>query len=90
MCTTCWFTYKTGGNDFNLNNSNFIVDGIVDSTFIFIVESLQDMLVTNSRILAGENMGLNNILFVVGTDTNDTHFNFSQSEVMGALSGIFL
>ncbi len=75
---------KTGGNDFNLNNSNFIVNGDADSTFIFLVENQQDMLVTNSRILAGENMGLNNILFAVLTDNNDTHFNFSQSEVYGA------
>jgi hypothetical protein len=42
------------------------------------------MLVTNSRILAGADMGLSNILFAVINEDNDTHFNFSQSEVMGA------
>ena len=75
----------TGGNDFNLVNSNFIVDGSsVFSTFIFIIENNEDMLVTNSRILAGADMGLNSILFVELTTNNDTHFNFSQSEVYGA------
>jgi len=74
----------TGGNDFNLNNSNFIVNGDENSTFIFIVEAFEDMLVANSRILAGENMGLNNILFAVQGNTTDTHVNFSQSEVWGA------
>lgn len=74
---------ETGGNDFNLNNSNFIIDGSADSTFIFVVEAPEDMLITNSRILVGDDMGLNNVLFAVMADTNDTHFNFSQSEVMG-------
>ena len=74
----------TGENDFNLTNTNFIVNGSADSTFIFLVEEGEDMLVTNSRILAGENMGLNNILFAVLTMNNDVHFNFSQSEVYGA------
>ena len=74
----------TGGNDFNLNNSNFIVNGSANSSFIFLVEENQNALITNSRILAGKNLGLNNILFGVLTDNNDTHFNFSQSEVYGA------
>lgn len=74
----------TGENDFNLTNTNFIVNGSADSTFIFLVEEGEDMLVTNSRILAGGNMGLNNILFAVLTMNNDVHFNFSQSEVYGA------
>lgn len=74
----------TEGNDFNLLNTNFIVNGSADSNFIFLVEENEDMLITNSRILAGENMGLNNILFAVLTINNDVHFNFSQSEVYGA------
>ena len=75
---------KTGGNDFNINNTNFIIDGKANSTIIFLLDNMEDMLITNSRILAGENMGLNNIMFAVSTNTNDTHFSFSQSEIWGA------
>ncbi len=75
---------RTGGNDFNINNTNFIVDGEAGSSFVFVIDNNEDMLVTNSRILAGENMDLNSIMFAVVSDTNDTHFNFSQSEVWGA------
>ena len=75
---------NTGGNDFNINNTNFIMDGFAGSTIIFLLDNMENMLITNSRILAGENMGLNNIMFAVSADTNDTHFNFSQSEIWGA------
>jgi len=90
-------TKDDGAGDFKITNSNFIVDGGPNSTFVFLVNGEFDgdglfeqtnanMLVTNSRILAGPDMDPGNIMFIVMRDmmNSDTHFNMSQSEIWGA------
>ncbi len=80
---------KTGGGKFKIKNSNFIVDGDNGSRFMFFLNGGSGgggipMQVQNSRILAGNDMGLNNILFAVKTTSVSNSFNLTRSEINGA------
>ena len=73
---------KTGSNDFSLNNTNFIIDGNAGDKFIFRVEEDANFLMSNVRILVGENMDLNSVMFVTNAE-DGTNVNFSNVEVNG-------
>jgi len=67
----------TGTGAFNINNSRLLIDGAADTFVIFrLLGSNQFLDMSNSSILVGGDMGLNNVLFTT-TTTNDA-FKFSN------------
>lgn len=74
----------TGGNDFLLNNANLVIDGPADAKVIFRLVGSDNMLISNSNVLAGLNIGENSILFYTGQLENDTHFNMNNTIINGA------
>jgi len=75
---------NTGSNDFLLNNANLVVDGPSDAFVIFRLVGDDNMLLSNSNILAGQSIGQNNILFFTDQLENDQHFNMNNVILNGA------
>lgn len=77
----------TKDNDFSLDGVNLVIDGLQGSdpedTFV-IFRLVDNMLITNSNVLSGQNIGLQNILFFSSKDDNNQHFNFSNTVLNGA------
>ena len=74
-------------NDFVLNNINFVVDSLSDNpddTFVIFRLKEENMSIANSNVLAGNNIGLNNVLFFSEKPDNNEHFNISNSVINGA------
>jgi len=71
----------TGGNDFDLSNANFIVEGEADSSVIFRIEDEQALVASNSNFLLSGAIGLNNVMFFVNDDSSS--FNFDNVEFFG-------
>jgi PEP-CTERM motif-containing protein len=74
----------TGSNDFLLNNANLVIDGPSDAFAIFRTIGSDNMGIENSNVLAGLNIGMNNILFYTDQLENDTHFNMNNTIINGA------
>ncbi len=75
---------QTGGNDFKIENANFVVQGGADSFAIFRLPSNRNMLVSNANILVGDGgIGLNNVLFYTDRGNNNQHFNFNNTVLNG-------
>ena len=72
---------NTGGNDFDLSNANFIVEGEADSSVIFRIEAEQALVASNSNFLLAGAIGLSNVLFFVDDDSSS--FNFDNVEFFG-------
>ena len=78
------FDIVTGGSDFLLENSNWVIDGLEDSFAIFRVPDDSNFLISNANILVGNSgIGLNNILFFSDRMDNAQHFNFSNTVLNG-------
>lgn len=74
----------TGGNDFLVQNANFVIDGPEESAVIFRLPDTDNMLISNANVLAGNGgMGLRSILFYTDQNENDTHFSFSNTILNG-------
>ena len=74
----------TAGNDFLIENTNFVIDGAADSFVIFRLVGNTNMLVTNSNLLIGNGgIGKNNVLFYTDQNENDTHFNVNNAILNG-------
>lgn len=75
--------------DFLLNDSNFIIDGLIDTIAIFRLPDDNaswgaNMLVENSNILIGNGgIGLDSVLFYTDQMQNDVNFNFNNMIVNG-------
>ena len=69
----------TNGSDLKFNNTNFILDGMQDQDFIFLLNEGANFLVTNSKLLTGPNMDLFSTLWFVGDNEKRT-IDFSQTE----------
>ena len=81
---------ETGGNDFKIENANFVIDGPAGAAFIFRLPDNgsgttdKPMLVSNANILAGNGgIGLNSILFYSNRPQNGTQFSFSNTVLNG-------
>jgi len=76
---------NTGGEtDFQLENSNFVIDGASGSSVIFRVEDDANMLVSQSAIVVGDGgIGLDDVMFFSDKYDNDTHFSLSNVVVNG-------
>ena len=77
----------TGGDDFLLENGNWVIDGLFDTTVLFVFdEAGKNFKVSNANILAGTGgIGLDNILFVAldSSGNSGTKFDFSNSILNG-------
>jgi|GEM_PF-1939092 len=74
-----------GGNDFLIENSNFVIDGPADAFAIFRLPGNDNMNISNSNVLIGDSgLGLNNVLFFTDQNEDDGHFNFSNTIINGA------
>ena len=74
----------TGGNDFLVENSNFVIDGPAGAFVIFRLPGNDNMLISNANILVGDGgIGHQNVLFFTDQLENDTHFNFSNTIING-------
>jgi uncharacterized protein (TIGR03382 family) len=74
----------TGGNDFKIENSNFVIDGPADAKAIFRLASSSNMLVSNANILVGNGgIGMCDVLFFTDRQSNNQHFNFSNTVLNG-------
>ena len=76
----------TGGNDFLLQNGTWVIDGLFDTSVLFVFdEAGKNFKVSNGNILAGTGgIGLNNILFAAFNPTSQsTKFDFSNSILNG-------
>ncbi|NJM55007.1 MAG: VPDSG-CTERM sorting domain-containing protein [Verrucomicrobiae bacterium] len=72
------------GKDFEIKETNFIVDGPVDAFVIFRLLEGSDMKISQANVLMGQNIGMNNILFYADNENNDTHFDFNNTIINGA------
>jgi hypothetical protein len=75
----------TGGNDAKINNAGLVIDGVADSSVIFVLlDQGQNFLFDNASITKGNSgIGGNSILFAMLDGGNDTNFNFSKVIVNG-------
>ncbi|NJL83998.1 MAG: PEP-CTERM sorting domain-containing protein [Chloroflexaceae bacterium] len=73
----------TNGNDFQLDGVNFVIDGPSDAFAIFRLPNTRNFLISNSNVLAGDSIGLNNILFFSNRNDNSQHFNFNNTVING-------
>ncbi len=73
----------TGDNDFNVEEANLVIDGPSDAVVVIRLSDSDNMLVTDSNILAGQNIGLNKILFFTDQLENDSHFNMNNTIING-------
>ena len=71
----------TGGNDFSLNNGNWIVDGVANSSVIFRVESGANLKSSNGNFLLDGGIGIHNVLFLIEGD--GTSIDFSNTNFFG-------
>ena len=77
-------TNSSGETDFQLTNSNFVIDGEAGESVIFRVEDDANMLVSQSAIVVGDGgIGLDDVMFFSDKDDNDTHFSLSNVVVNG-------
>ncbi len=77
-------TFNSPGNDFLVNNANFVIDGPADASVILRLPGDDNMLVANSNILIGNGgIGLNNVMFVTIQEQNDTHFEVNNAVLNG-------
>ena len=74
----------TGGNDFLVSNANLVIDGPADAFVIFRMPGNDNMLITNSNILAGTTIGTENVVFFTEQTENDSHFNMNNVILNGA------
>ncbi len=78
----------TGGNDFLVENSNFVIDGPMGALVIFRLPGLDNMLISQANILIGEDangIGPESVLFYTDQNEDDTHFSFSNT-VLGRVA----
>jgi len=73
----------TGGNDFKVENANLVIDGPSDAAVVIRMPGNDNMLITNSNILAGTTIGLNSTLFFTDQVENDSHFNMNNTIING-------
>jgi uncharacterized protein (TIGR03382 family) len=74
----------TGGSDFKIENSNFVVNGPAGSKAIFRLPSSSNMLVANANILVGNGgIGTSDVVFFTDRQSNNQHFNFSNTVLNG-------
>ncbi|MBX3386586.1 MAG: hypothetical protein KF768_08445 [Phycisphaeraceae bacterium] len=76
----------TGGNDFKIENSNFVIDGPEMSAAIFRLPSNQNMLISNANVLIGNGgIDLGAVMFYTDRQNNNAHFNFSNTVLNGVV-----
>jgi hypothetical protein len=83
---------NAGGNDFQLDGINFVIDaaaGVTDPNDVAVIfrinqASTKNFLISNSNVLTGKNIGLNNVLFHTDRNTKEGHFNFNNTVINGA------
>lgn len=74
----------TGGSDFKVENCNLVINGGADSVAIFRMPGNANFLISNANILVGDGgIGLNSVLFYTDRQTNNQHFNFSNTILNG-------
>lgn len=75
----------TGGSDFLLQNANLVIDGPAGSGAIFRVPGNSNFLVSQANILLGNGgIELGSVLFYSDRQSNNQHFNFSNTVINGA------
>jgi PEP-CTERM motif len=75
----------TGGSDFSLQQLNLVINGPAGAFVIFRLPDNNNMLISNSNVLAGNGgIGENAILFYTDQNQNDTNFNFNNTIINGA------
>ena len=72
-----------GGVDLLLSNTTLVIDGPEDAFAIFRLPDDANFNITNSNILAGDRLGLNNIVFYTDKMDSNQHFNFSNTILNG-------
>ncbi len=76
----------TGGNDFLINNANFVINGPADAVVIFRLPNNDNMIIDNSNVLYGNaGIGPNNIMFFTDQTDSDRHFSMSNTIVNGVV-----
>jgi hypothetical protein len=74
----------TGGNDFEIKEANFVIQGVTGSVVIFRLSGNDNMKINGANILLGDGGILpNQVLFYTSQDENDTHFAFSNTIING-------
>ena len=74
----------TGGNDFLVQNSNFVIDGPSGAIAIFRVPNDANMLISQANILVGDSgIGLNKVVFLSVREDAAQHFNFNNTIING-------
>jgi len=71
----------TNDNDFSLNNGNWIVNGVANSSVIFRVESGANLKSSNGNFLLQGGIGVHNVLFLIEGD--GTSIDFSNTNFFG-------
>jgi hypothetical protein len=76
----------TGGNDFLIENSNFVINGPADAIVIFRLPGTRDMLISNSNVLLGlGGIQHGSVMFYTDQNEQGTHFNFNNTIIDGAV-----
>ncbi len=77
-------TITSPGNDFLVNNANFVIDGPANSAVVFRLLGNDNMLMENSNVLAGDGgIGLDSILFYSDSAVSGTHFSGNNTILNG-------
>lgn len=74
----------TNGNDFLLENSNWVIDGPAGSGVIFRIDPNANFKISQANILIGTSgIELGSVLFYTDKQDNNAHFNFNNTVLNG-------